>query len=101
LSEAEPIIEVDFEKLTADTLEVRRRFDATRSGVINAFGVYFDLEVTEGHVISTRPSVASAASSWQVTIWLVDKPFPVSAETSLELVYRHTPTATTLECVTA
>lgn len=98
LGEPEPLVEIDFETLTTDTLDVRQRFETNRSGVINAIGIYFDLMLTDEHTITTRPSVAAPDTSWNVTVSLVDPPFSVGPQTAFELHYRHSPTATTLHC---
>ena len=79
--------------------EVRRRFEANGSGVLNAIGVCFDLLVTDDHTITTRASLAPPESSWQIAMSLVKPPIRVEPGTSFELLYRHTPIATTLECV--
>lgn len=99
LGEPEPLVEIDFENLTTDTLDVRRQFETNRSGVINAIGIYFDLTVTDEHTITTRPSVAAPDSSWDISVSLVDPPFSVGPQTAFELRYRHSPIATTLECI--
>lgn len=70
---------------------------AIRPGRLTGIAVYFDLDLTEEHSISTDPAKAQPGCHWHCEIWIPPEPLDLQPGETFRVRYRHTLTGTTVE----
>lgn len=87
LAEPARVARIDFGHGQEESLRIETSIKVTKSGLADGILAYFELDLTPGVQLTTRPRADYRSSSWATTIWPVSPPFEVQVGDVLGLRY--------------